>query len=587
MHLGYYISPKKSTIVPTQRMIHLGFGIDSVISSYFLTDKYRLKFKTCRSALLDSGSATLKDLQKWVGKCNHLRLLFPANSLFTFQCRQLMSAFGDEKQVLPAAALDEIRFWTFVDTLTDPVPFLLQQHVAFSLFTDASGFGWGARVLLPSGAVELRDYWSSELFQYDICSKEALAVLFALRSIAPSLYRRRVDVYVDNVGLVHAWTGLKTRSEELLGVLRELFLFCVDCRVSLKLFWVPTTENPADAPSRALDRSDAMLTPSLRADLWSRCGPFDFDLMARPSNVFRPPSGPALPFFSRDPFPSSADTNVFAQRPPAGVLYAFPPFSLVVPLVKLLIEWGSVEVVLVLPVFVGRPPKWAALLRPFVLDCIALCDHGAVGALRFPSPSGFQSNRLPLAFGLSAFRCRFPAVAPPPPSPPLPARRVLVIGDSILRPLERLRWPAPFCVLVRCFSGAPLRTVVQRLLPFSSSQCDVVVLHAGVNDASRGGDSFSADFRASCDYARRALDACFGGRRVIVSLLCLTSDGAVNSRVALANQCLRDLALAQGWGVISNDNIRVTDLTDTVHLNAAGTARFYGNMLNFLRDDAA
>ena len=136
-----------------------------------------------------------------------------------------MSTFGDERVALPPAALEEIRFWTFVDTVTEPVPFLLQQHVAFSLSTDASGYGWGAQVLLPSGPLELRDYWSSTLFRYDICSKEALAVLFALRSIASHLYRRRVDVFVDNMGLVHAWSGLRSKLEELTGVLRELFLF--------------------------------------------------------------------------------------------------------------------------------------------------------------------------------------------------------------------------------------------------------------------------------------------------------------------------------------------------------------------------
>ena len=291
-------------------MVHLGFGIDSVTSSYSLTDKYRTKFIACRSALLERGTASLKDLQRWVGKCNHLRLLFPAVSLFTYQCRSLMSLFGDELEALPPAALEEVRFWTFVDTVTEPVPFLLQQHVAFLLSTDASSFAWGAKVDLPSGPLPLRDYWTSTLFRYDICSKEALAVLFALRSVASHLFRRRVDVFVDNMGLVHAWSGLKSKSEELTGVLRELFLFCVDNRVSLNLLWVSTKENPADAPSRVRDRSDSMLSSDVRSRLWSLYGPFSFDLMALPSNVFSSPSGSPLPFFSRDPFPSSRGTNV-------------------------------------------------------------------------------------------------------------------------------------------------------------------------------------------------------------------------------------------------------------------------------------
>ena len=588
MHLGYYISPKKSTVVPTRRMVHLGFGIDSVLSAFYLTDKYRAKFAAFRSELLARGTASLRDLQRWVGKCNHLHLLFPANSLFTFQCRQLMAAFGEERAPLPSVALKEIRFWSFIDTVTEPVPFLLQQHVALTLYTDASGFGWGGKVLLPSGPLLLRDYWNPGHLRFDICSKEALAVLLALRSIAPHLYRRRVDVYVDNMGLVHAWSGLKSRSEELTGVLRELFLFCVDLRFSLKLLWISTKVNPADAPSRVLDRSDSMLSPALRSRLWSTYGPFVCDLMALPSNAFRPPAGAPLPFFSRDPFPNSGGTNIFAQRPPPGRLYVFPPFSLAVPLVRLLVEWGGVEAVLVLPVFLGKPAAWAVWLQPFIQDSFSLCSAGAVDVLLFPSSSGFVGNRLPLAFGLTAFRCVFPAVACAPSPAPVSPRRVLIFADSMLRPLGRLSWPSPLRVLVRCFSGANLLAVVRRCCGFrSAGDFDVVIIHAGVNDASRGDASFSTSFASSCADVQTALTNRFPAGRVVLSLSCLTTDETINARVAVANQQMRDLSLAGGFGLVSNDNIRVTDLSDTVHLNAAGTARLYANYLNYLRGSAS
>ena len=84
---------------------------------------------------------------------------------------------------------------------------------------------------------------------------------------------------MDNQGLVHAWDGLKSRSSELTEVLKSIFLFCLDNRVSLKMIWVSTHENPADDPSRSLDRSDSALA------LWKRFGPFAFNLMAFPSNV--------------------------------------------------------------------------------------------------------------------------------------------------------------------------------------------------------------------------------------------------------------------------------------------------------------
>ena len=489
-----------------------------------------------------------------------------------------MSSLAFDRIVLPPVVRDKIAFWAFVDASTEPVPFLLQQHVSFRLHTDASGYGWGAHVSLPSGPLELRDYWDSRQFRFDICSKEALAVLFAVRALSSQLVRRRVDVFVDNEGLVHAWSGLRSRSPELVSVLRELFLFCVDSRIQLALIWVPTAANPADAPSRVLDRGDSMLSASLRLALWSCYGPFSCDRMALPSNALRSPSGARLPFFSREPHPLAAGLNVFAQPCPRGRSYVFPPFALVTPLIKLFIEWGGVEVVMVLPVRPLRPGPWSSLLHPYVEDSVVLCPPSSVGVLLFPSRSGYASS-LPLPFGLTAFRCRFPRSRLPPPSPS-PARscRVVVFGDSMLRPFESLSWPAPFSVTVRCFSGGGLDLVIKKCLDLDV-RCDILILHAGVNDASRGGASFAAAFSATCAFTLGALRARFSGAKVAISTVCLTRSDEINLRVAAANVCLRDMARSGSFALISNDNIRVTDLTDTVHLNAAGTARLYSNIL--------
>ena len=148
----------------------------------------------------------------------------------------------------------------------------------------------------------------------------------------------------------------------------------------------------------------------------------------------------------------------------------------------------------------------------------------------------------------------------------------------MLRPFESLSWPAPFSVTVRCFSGGGLDLVIKKCLDLDV-RCDVLILHAGVNDASRGGASFAAAFSATCAFTLGALRARFSGAKVAISTVCLTRSDEINLRVAAANVCLRDMARSGSFALISNDNIRVTDLTDTVHLNAAGTARLYSNIL--------
>ena len=129
------------------------------------------------------------------------------------------------------------------------------------------------------------------------------------------------------------------------------------------------------------------------------------------------------------------------------------------------------------------------------------------------------------------------------------------------------------CVNVRCFSGAKLGTIIKKCLDLDV-RSDILILHAGVNDASRGGGASFAN-----DFALGALKACFSGAKVAVSTVCLTRSGEINLRVAAANERLRGLARSGSFALILNDNIRVTDLTDTVHLNAAGTARLFNNIL--------
>ena len=563
-------------------MIHLGFGIDSSSSSFYITDKCRRKVASLRDELLARQTANLHDLQRWVGKCNHLRLVFPAVSLFTFACRQQMPLLGELRVPLPQAALDEIAFWSFVDTKTEPIPFLQQQHASVRLSSDSSGFAWGAVVELPTGPLSFRDYWTSDLLRHDICVKEALALYFCLQSLGDSLHGRRVDAFLDNEGVVLAWQGLRARSPELVGVLKMIFLFCVDMRVSLKTSWVSTNDNPADAPSRAVSGQDAMLSDRLRSLLWSELGPFSFDLMALPSNVFVTPAGQHLPFFSRQPAPGSSGTNVFAQCPPAGRLYAFPPFCVITPLIRLLLEWGAGDVVLVLPVDRRRPAPWLHLLRPFICGVLPLACAGDQDVLRFPSSDGFQSAPPSVSTGFSAYLCQFPPAVPVPAPSPLPLLRVLISGDSVLRVFSSLSWPMPFRVETVASSGARLRRVVDAAVRRSIPPFDILVIHAGVNDASKP-DFSEAAFEQSCAYAEESLCGVSPVCSVLISLACVSRSPSLNKRVLSVNKLLRQLASRAHFAVVSNDNIMHGDLSDDVHLNGAGAARLFQNFLSALK----
>ena len=591
MRLGYYVSQHKSELLPTQRLVHLGYGIDNSIGAYFITDKHRAKFRARRDLLLRTKEASLLDLQSFVGKCNHLRLVFPAVSLFTIHCRRALSSLGEIPAPLSKEVLDEIAFWSFVDSVTDPIPFRLHRHASITLSSDASGYAWGAQIVTPCGPLILRDYWTADCMPADICVKEGLAVLLALSSIVDSVRDHRVDVYSDNHALTQAWSGLKCSSSDLAGVLRSLFLLCCEYNLSVKLIWIPSEDNVADAPSRLLRRSDASLVPELRNQLWDSFGPFSIDLMALPSNAFRRPSGASIPFFSPTPMPSSEGANVFSQERPCGVAYAFPPFVMIPALIRLLQEWGSVEVVLVLPFKEFQVPAWSTSLSPFVLRRVDLFSPGSVGVLSYPSQQGFQPNSMPTTFGLAAVRCRFPP-ASPRFRPLLSVNyKILVVSDSVLRPLENLRWPPPFEVTCICVSGAKLSTAVEVLLRMAASEMfDAFLVHAGVNDVSRiSNDAVSSavssavSLKSSLQSSLDLLGVLRPESRIILSSVCQSRKSSFNVDIAVVNSLFRKVASARGWRYVSHDIIHFDDLKDDVHLNASGIAKLYRSLLHGLR----
>ena len=140
--------------------------------------------------------------------------------LFVHSSMSSAASFAGRSSCGNSASRAEIMFWMFVDTFTAPIPFRRQQHFGLTLYTDASGFAWGAQVQSSSGLLCLRDYWSDNVLTQDICVKEGLAVLLAVSSLADSARDCRLDVYTDNQGLLHAWSGLKSSSPDLVGVFR-------------------------------------------------------------------------------------------------------------------------------------------------------------------------------------------------------------------------------------------------------------------------------------------------------------------------------------------------------------------------------
>ena len=160
------------------------------------------------------------------------------------------------------ALQEEIIHWLFLENWDDPLPWRDERYLRISLATDASGSGWGGKLLSPCTA-SVADYWTETEQGYDINTREAVAQNKVLLSFADVLKNARVEAEIDNKALYFSWCNQGGRSVTLNRAVKELFFTTVKLNIALQLSFIPTNENPADAPSRRLSTLDSMLSPRL------------------------------------------------------------------------------------------------------------------------------------------------------------------------------------------------------------------------------------------------------------------------------------------------------------------------------------
>ena len=185
-------------------------------------------------------------------------------------------------------------------------------------------------------------------------------------------------------------------SPHISSTLKALFHFCAKRNLGLSLYHIPSKENPADTPSRTLSDLDAMLSDPSWSLVDRTFGPHSIDLMALPSNVRHDRHGRPLRFFSPFPCQDSLGTNLFCQSLASHEnAYVFPPFVLVVPLLRYLDQQGCPYSIVVLDLC---PRKyWFPLLCRKATASFRLGKKGDPSILLFPSKSGpvlWQSRQL-------------------------------------------------------------------------------------------------------------------------------------------------------------------------------------------------
>ena len=151
--------------------------------------------------------------------------------------------------------------------------------------------------------------------------------------------------------------------------------------------YVPSKDNPADAPSRSLSDLDCSLSPVAWNQVDTPFGPHTIDLMALPVNIQADRAGRPLRFFAPLSCTQALGINVFAQDISSDDnAYVFPPFVLIGPLLKYL-RSQRCTFSIVVPDLCPRK-FWWPLVQRSASSAFKLESKGDPSILLFPDKSG-------------------------------------------------------------------------------------------------------------------------------------------------------------------------------------------------------
>ena len=229
-----------------------------------------MTFAKLRDEILKNNSVSLKNLQKFAGKTTSFALVVPAAKLYTNTAYHAIAKANRScttKILISEHLRREILHWTFLDNWKGCLPWKSEVHRLVKIYSDASNTGWGGILLRENAAhTEMRGYWDVSERQLPISARESLALLRVLENLPAEYANARLDVLSDSQVLIGSWERQVSACETSSDILKRIFEVSSSKNLDINLFFVPSKENLADKPSRAMSDLDA----TLARDVWLR-----------------------------------------------------------------------------------------------------------------------------------------------------------------------------------------------------------------------------------------------------------------------------------------------------------------------------
>ena len=348
--LGFRPNFKKSHLIPSHNIIHLGYNWNSVEMSISVPNDKICKTKDLANKLLKE-NPTLQLIASFLGIVISHRTAFQLAPIY-YRDIQLqycslvkLGTPYDSIVSLNEASISNLKWWSTADNY--PPLSLTPIKANLTLHTDASKVGWGG--VLSNGSFT-SGTWTSTESDLHINILELKAVILSLSTFINEISDNNIYIYSDNSTTVHYINKIGgTHSDYLCHLSIELWNMLVINKVKCTAFHVPGELNTlADFYSRSqVDRHDyhlsnhtfqlilinSIVQPS--CDLFASCDTFKL---------------PSYVSFTNDPNAIRVDAFSFVW---ISNLYMFPPLPLLSKVIQKIRNDQAENIILITPAWPG------------------------------------------------------------------------------------------------------------------------------------------------------------------------------------------------------------------------------------------
>lgn len=397
--LGFKINFEKSIMIPDTVCKFLGYTIDS---------------QSMKIALpIEKQTSIIEEIQKFVQlkRCKIRRfarllgLLISAcpaveyGLLYTKdleRCKflSLQPEEDYEKYMnIPRSILPDLQWW--LQALKTPAHRIRDDTYATEIYSDASTTGWGAACQGETASGQ----WSPSERSQHINVLELLAAYFALKIFARDYHSCQVLLRIDNstaIAYINRMGGVQY--PHLTQIARSIWQWCESKKIFVFASYIKSADNQvADAESRRNHPDiEWEISDSAFATLVDRFGQPTIDLFASRLN------NKCNTYVSWHRDPDAYAVNAFTINWTNHYFYAFPPFAIILKVLRKIILDGATGI-MVVPAWPTQP--WYPLFRKILIsECITLrsSEHMLTSHC---SHSNIQRNLTLVAGILSGRQC--------------------------------------------------------------------------------------------------------------------------------------------------------------------------------------